>query len=84
MRIIIQGILILTSVLLSPDTTVATQLPLTVSQNGYSGLTVAISNNIVENVALIQKLKVSHVLYHVYANVILLSYTIEKQHTRLI
>lgn len=59
MRIIIQGILILTSVLLSPDTTVATQLPLTVSQNGYSGLTVAISNNIVENVALIQKLKVS-------------------------
>ncbi|VDI43233.1 Hypothetical predicted protein [Mytilus galloprovincialis] len=68
MRIIIQGILILTSVLLSPDTTVATQLPLTVSQNGYSGLTVAISNNIVENVALIQKLKdwltaASRVLY---------------------
>ncbi|XP_052070311.1 calcium-activated chloride channel regulator 1-like isoform X1 [Mytilus californianus] len=68
MRILIQGILILTSVLLSSDTTVATQLPITVSQNGYSGLTVAISNSISENVALIQKLKdwitaASRVLY---------------------
>ncbi|CAC5422975.1 unnamed protein product [Mytilus coruscus] len=68
MRIIILGILILTSVLLSSDTTVATQLPITVSQNGYSGLTVAISDSISENVALIQKLKdwitaASRVLY---------------------
>ena len=40
------------------DKTRTAQLPISINQNGYEGVTIVISNNIEENVVIVEKLKV--------------------------
>ena len=40
------------------DKTRATQLPISINQNGYEGVTIVISQNITENVVIVENIKV--------------------------
>jgi hypothetical protein len=40
------------------DKTRTAQLPISINQNGYEGVTIVISNNIEDNVVIVEKIKV--------------------------